>query len=181
MLIKIIVDFFPTVNTYLDVTIYFILFLSLLFVVVPWRDIFLQFFHRRGLNGKLSVSVYWVLPCLVAQSCPALCDPVDYSLPGSSVHRILQARTLRLLVCVSPLSCTGSSQPRDRTQVSTLQVDSFPSEPPGKSKNTGLGSLSLLQGIFPTQGLNPCLWHLLHWQAGSLPLVPPGKPPALQH
>ena len=31
------------------------------------------------------------------------------------------------------------------------------------------------QGIFPTQGLNPSLLHLLHWQAESLPLVPPGK------
>ena len=34
---------------------------------------------------------------------------------------------------------------------------------------------SLLQGIFPTQGLNPRLLHLLHWQVGSLPLVPSGK------
>ena len=34
----------------------------------------------------------------------------------------------------------------------------------------------LLQGIFPTQGLNPHFLCLLHWQAGSLPLVPPGKP-----
>ena len=31
-------------------------------------------------------------------------------------------------------------------------------------------------GIFPTQGSNPCLLSLRHWQAGSLPLVPPGKP-----
>ena len=31
-----------------------------------------------------------------------------------------------------------------------------------------------LQGIFPTQGSNPCLLFLLHWQAVSLPLVPPG-------
>ena len=31
-------------------------------------------------------------------------------------------------------------------------------------------------GIFPTHGLNPCLSRLLHWQEGSLPLVPPGKP-----
>ena len=30
----------------------------------------------------------------VAQSCPTLCDPMDYSLPGSSVHGILQARVL---------------------------------------------------------------------------------------
>ena len=34
---------------------------------------------------------------------------------------------------------------------------------------------SLLQGIFPTQGSNLCLLSLLHWQMGSLPLVPPGK------
>ena len=40
-------------------------------------------------------------------------------------------------------------------------------------KNTGVGCHALLQGIFPTQGLNPRLLHLLHWQAGSLPLVPP--------
>ena len=34
----------------------------------------------------------------------------------------------------------------------------------------------LFQGIFPTQGSNPCLLHLLHWQADSLPLAPPGMP-----
>ena len=43
-------------------------------------------------------------------------------------------------------------------------------------KNTGVGCHTLLQGIFLTQGLNPQLLCLLHWQAGSLPLVPPGKP-----
>ena len=41
----------------------------------------------------------------------------------------------------------------------TLQADSLPSEPPGKPKNTGVSNLSLLQGIFPTQGLNPGLLH----------------------
>ena len=40
-------------------------------------------------------------------------------------------------------------------------------------KNTGVGCPFLLQGIFPTQGLNPSL---LHWQTDSLPLAPPGKP-----
>ena len=43
-------------------------------------------------------------------------------------------------------------------------------------KNTGVGCHALLQGIFLIQGLNPYLLHLLHWQEGSLPLVPPGKP-----
>ena len=40
-----------------------------------------------------------------------------------------------------------------------LQTDSLPSEPPGKPKNTGEGSLPLLQGIFPTQELNRDFLH----------------------
>ena len=55
--------------------------------------------------------------CLIAQSCPTLCDPMDCTPPGSSVH--------------------GDS--------------------PGK--HTGVDDHALLQGIFPTQGLNPGLPH----------------------
>ena len=51
----------------------------------------------------------------VAQSCPTLCDPMDYSLPGSSVHGIFQAR-VREWVAIS--FSRGSSQPRDRTRIS---------------------------------------------------------------
>ena len=43
-------------------------------------------------------------------------------------------------------------------------------------KNTGVGCHARLQGIFLTQGLNPRLLYLLHWQVGSLPLEPWGKP-----
>ena len=43
-------------------------------------------------------------------------------------------------------------------------------------KNTGVGCHGLLQGIFPTQGSNPHLLNLLHWQVGSLPLASSGKP-----
>ena len=42
-------------------------------------------------------------------------------------------------------------------------------------KNTGVGCHALLQGVFQTQGLNPRVLRLLHWQAGSSPLAPPGK------
>ena len=45
-----------------------------------------------------------------------------------------------------------------------------------QARNTGVSCHPLLQGIFLTQGSNPCLVHLLHWQAGSSPLAPPGKP-----
>ena len=49
-----------------------------------------------------------------------------------------------------------------------------PWDSPGK--NIGMGCHVLLQGIFPTQGLNQCLLCLLHWQTSSLPLVPHWKP-----
>ena len=53
----------------------------------------------------------------IAQSCPALCDPMDYSLPGSSIHGIFQSRVLEW----SAISFSrGSSRPRDRTQVSRI-------------------------------------------------------------
>ena len=49
-----------------------------------------------------------------------------------------------------------------------------PWDSPGK--NMAVGCHFLLQGIFPTQGSNPHLLCLLHWQAGSLPVEPTGKP-----
>ena len=49
-----------------------------------------------------------------------------------------------------------------------------PWDSPGK--NTRMGCQALLQGMFPTQGSNPYLLTLLHWQVDSLPLVPPEKP-----
>ena len=61
--------------------------------------------------------------CVCAQSCLTLCDPLDCSPPGSSVHGIFPARS------------------------------------------TWAGCHFLFQGIFPTQGLNPRLLCLLHWQA----------------
>ena len=66
------------------------------------------------------------------QSCPTVCDPMDCSQPGSTVHEILQAR---IPEWVAMPSSRGSSRLRDQ-----------------------IGLLALL-----------------HWQAGSLLLVPPGK------
>ena len=59
----------------------------------------------------------WKLKVKIAQSCPTLCDPLDCSLPGSSVHGILQAR---ILEWVTVHFSRGSSQPRDQTQVSCI-------------------------------------------------------------
>ena len=71
---------------------------------------------------------------LVAKLCLTLCDPMDCSPPGSSVHGILQARILEWVAMPSS------------------------------------------RGSFPIQGWNPGLSCFLHWQVGSLPLAPPGKP-----
>ena len=49
---------------------------------------------------------------------------------------------------------------------------------PGLCLSSASGTL--FQGISPTQGLNPGLLHLLHWQVGSLPITPPGKTYKLQ-
>ena len=63
----------------------------------------------------------------VTQSCPTLCNPMNYT-----VHGILQARIQEW--AAFPFS-RGSSQSRDQTQVSpALQADSLPSEPQGKPK-----------------------------------------------
>ena len=91
-----------------------------------------------------------IMKVKVAQSCLTLCNPMDYT-----VHGILQARILEWVAF--PFS-RGSSQPRDGTRVSHIAGRSFTSWTTRKPKNTGVGSLSLLQGIFPTQESNlPCL------------------------
>ena len=55
--------------------------------------------------------------CSVAQSCLTLCDPMDGSLPGSSVHGLFQAR---ILEWVAISFCRGSSWPRGQTWVSCI-------------------------------------------------------------
>ena len=70
------------------------------------------FYGRSLFAGRLR---WWW--CLVSRSCPTLLHPMDCSLPGFSVHGILQARILEWVV----ISFSGaSSQPRTRTQVSCI-------------------------------------------------------------
>ena len=73
---------------------------------------------------------------------------MDYTVKG-----ILQARILEWVDF--PFS-RGSSQPRDQTQISKVAE---PAAPQGKLKNTGVGSLSLLQQIVPKHELNNGVLH----------------------
>ena len=73
-------------------------------------------------------------------------------------------------MCV--LSCllvSNSLQPHGLLPIRLLCLWDSP------GKNTGVGCHFLLQGIFPTQGLNPCLLHLLHRQVDSLPVCHVGS------
>jgi len=72
--------------------------------------------YNVGLR-KENIYVNIVMKVKVAQSCLTLCDPMDYS-----VHGILQARILEWVAF--PFS-RGSSQPRDRTQVSSVSGEFF--------------------------------------------------------
>ena len=71
--------------------------------------------------------------CLVTQLCLTLCDPRDCSLPGSSVHGNLQARTLEWVACPPP---GDLPDPGIEPGSPALQMGSLPSEPPGKPKPT---------------------------------------------
>ena len=82
----------------------------------------------------------------VTQSCPTLCDPMDYT--------VMEFSRPEYWSWVGDLPNPGI-EPRSPT----LQADSLRAEPQGKPKNVGVGSLSLLQGIFPTQELNRGLLH----------------------
>ena len=88
------------------------------------------------------------------------------------VHGFLHARILEWVAV--PFS-KESSNPGNHTQVSGIAGDSLPAEPLGKPKNTGVGSLSLLQRIFPTQesnwGLLHCRWILYQLSYYGSPLI----------
>ena len=90
---------------------------------------------------------------VVTRLCPALCDPINCSPPGSTVHGGSPAR---MLEGVAMPSSRESAQPG--TQVPHV-AGGFFTEPPGNSRNTGVGSPSLLHGIFPTCETNQGLLH----------------------
>ena len=114
-----------------------------------------------GLEWKLTFTVLWPLlsfPNLlasvllpkspahhtneseVAQSCLTLCDPMDYSLPGFSVHGIFQASVLeRLAISFS----RGSSWPRDQTQVSHIAGRHFTLWATREAHHTGYGLMDI--------------------------------------
>ena len=96
--------------------------------------------------------------CAVLRLCPTLCEPMGCSPPGSSDRGILQARIPAYLRALALAGGFFTTLPGDlpnsgieRKSPALQMLDSLPSEPPGKPRNTGVGYVSLLQGIFPAQ------------------------------
>ena len=106
---------------------------------------------KTRLKNVHSVHGIIVSEVKVTQSCWTLCDPMDYT-----VHGILQARILEWVAV--PFS-RDLPNPGIKPRFPALQADSLPAESQRKPKNTGVGSLSLLQRIFPTQESNQGLLH----------------------
>ena len=83
-------------------------------------------------------------------SCSTLCDPVDCSPPGCP-WGVSRQEYWSGLPCLPPGDLPN---PGIELRSPTSQTDSLSSEPPGKSKNTGVSRPSLLQGNFPAEELN---------------------------
>ena len=101
----------------------------------------------------------------VAQSCPTLCDPTDYT-----VHGILQAK---ILECVAFPFSKRSSQSRDWTQVSLIAGEFFTSWATRKAQEYRSGQPFPSPGGLPNPGMEPRSPTL---RVDSLPAEPQGKP-----
>ena len=134
-------------------------------------------FSKHHLPKSLYSIVY---SCLL---CCTLCCVLSHSVMSDSfvtpwtVARqaplsmgVLQARILEWVACPPPGDLPN---PGIKPRSPTLQAESLPSEPPGKPKNTGVGSPSLLQGNFLTNESN---WGLLHCRQILYQLNHPGSP-----
>ena len=114
--------------------------------------------HQEGGKGSglTFCLVSWLFPmfvCLITQLCLILCDLMGI------LHcpwHLSRKEYWSGLSCLPP---GDHPNPGLNPRFPTLQVDSLPSEPPGKPQNTGVGSLFLFQGNFLTLKLNQGLLH----------------------
>ena len=131
--------------------------------------------EKKAADQCSSWKVTWMSLCcavlgLGTQLCLTLCVPTDCSPSGSSVHGILQARILEWVAL--PFS-RGSSQHRGWILVSRIVERFFTIWATRMPKNTWVGTLSLLQGIFPTLesngGLPCCSGFFTSWATREAP------------
>ena len=101
---------------------------------------------------------------LGSQSCPTLWDPINCSLPGSSVREISQAKILEW-VYIS----FSRKDPGMEPGSPALQADSFPSEPPGKrSKLTGINRKLRCHYMLCVVGVNREIYAMVYSGASNI-------------
>ena len=91
--------------------------------------------------------------CLVVPLCLTLCNPIDCSPPGTSVHRDSPGKNTG--VSCQVLLQGNLRNPGIESRSPAPQADSLPSEPPEKPTNTGVGSRSLSPGDLSHSGIKP--------------------------
>ena len=117
---------------------------------IPYSAIFWKSFRSIGVNSSLfDNSHLWShlkwKKVKFAQSCPILCDPIDYTAQGILLPRILKWVAIPFLQGIFQTQGSKWGLPHWRQ--------------PETPRNTGMGSLSLLQGVIPTQESNRGLLH----------------------
>ena len=118
--------------------------------------------------------------CYVTAVLSALCNPVDCSPPGSSVHGISQARILQWVVISFSRAPSWPLTFLPRQEYCSGLSFPSPGDLPGPwpsfpGKNTAVGCHFLSRGPSWPSWSNLRLLSLVHWQAGSVALAPPGK------
>ena len=100
---------------------------------IPWAEEPDEL-HSIELAKNRTRLMYTLSACLVSQLCPTLCDPLDCSPPGFSVHGISQTRTLEGVPC-PPQGDLPTPGMEPMSPVSpALKADSLALAPPGKPK-----------------------------------------------
>ena len=122
-------------------------------------------FRTQGSNLSLLHLLHWHMDSLLAPPGKPLC--LHYTVFINCVIALCLKKTMYML---------GKLLQSCPTLWDSMNCNQAPLSMEFPGKNTGVGCHTLLQGIFLTQGSNPHLLCLLHWQPSSLPLVPPGKP-----
>ena len=143
--------------------------------------------HPWGCPGKnTGVGCHFLLPCMrvkseseVAQSCPTFSDPMDYSLPGSSIHGIFQARVLEWIAISFSIifhfhaweawwaAVYGVSQSRTWLKwlsLAAMVLSSFPGGLASKKSTCNVGDLDLIPGLGRCPGGRHSNYNILDWR-----------------
>ena len=122
--------------------------------------------HYAGVKAEEKCFIFHILLILLETAIQSTSSTCGF---GSWQQRVGCSSGYCVCVLIRFSSCLDSVRPHGLQPTRLL----CPRDSPGT--NAGMGCRALLQGIVPTQGLNPRLSCFLCWQASSLPLEPPGK------